>query len=1148
MTASPPSWPMLLHRVLAGAASVTALVVGCLAFLGWAFDLGSMHNVASGLPAMTPMMSVAIILAGASLWLAQAERTRRQHWCLATVCSLGVIVVGTVILVGYTLEWDIGRDRLLDEEAVQALEPGRMAPVMAFALLNVGGALLVWESPLGAWLTRGIGLLAALFSVVPIVASLFELSSEGRSFSGADPSATMASPAALTLMVLSVGVFSLRRHDPAPASRKVRSVLALKPFRFMGVILALSVAAVSAVGYLSYLQSERILLAEYTIRLGVLADERQQAFARIIGEQLTALKQIAQGAPVQDVARRLRSAKQASPRATLSEVQASTSFHGLLLAVAPGSTRHAAWGSFEGTSLGRWDADMALALKEPLVHFEREDDGKLVLLLGVPVEDPAMPSRPLGVLLANASTVSTMDLFASRVGLGTTGESFLADRLGRPLTNLRYSRPSHGEGSAHEITADAMRRCLQGERSSLAITPDYENVPTVMAYRNVPEIGGGCLMVHIRADEVFAVTSQLQAKRLSLIGLALFIVIGSMLLIGTRMFRDIFRERLRQSLALRREAERRQRLQLSVSQILMEQGTVEETISKLLATIGEGMGWHLGRYWMLQPAPNAPRCVAMWAVPAVLVDESVSCDGLINGSSGISFSGPPLGGGSRLPTWDTDLDKDCPRESDSAAAAAPAGMRCRLCIPILGGGEVLALLEFFSRDPRPRKDIVLWVMRDLGIKVGQFLVRLRAEEQLQRATDQAAQAAREKAEILAAAAVFFVRVGQGGGVTEWTPRAADIFSIPPSEALGRPFEKLPIQWNWGEILGAIGKANETLKSIQLDKIRLDLPEGETRFLKLILSPIQDGCGGMSHVLMGEDVTERFRLEYDLAQAQKLESIGHLAAGIAHEINTPTQFVGDNLRFLSDSLTGLLTVLARHRELLASAKTGACAPDIIEACELESQRADLDYLTEELPKAIAQSAEGTDRIAKIVRAMKDFAHPGSEEKACVDLNKAIGSTVEVSRNEWKYVADLTTDLAPDLPLVPCLQGPFNQVILNLIVNAAHAIGDVVESTGQKGIISITSRRVDDWAEIRITDNGTGIPEHIRHKIFDPFFTTKEVGKGTGQGLAIARSVVVGKHHGMITVESQVGQGTTFIIRLPVQGSGERREMEEREQAA
>jgi signal transduction histidine kinase len=168
-------------------------------------------------------------------------------------------------------------------------------------------------------------------------------------------------------------------------------------------------------------------------------------------------------------------------------------------------------------------------------------------------------------------------------------------------------------------------------------------------------------------------------------------------------------------------------------------------------------------------------------------------------------------------------------------------------------------------------------------------------------------------------------------------------------------------------------------------------------------------------------------------------------------------------------------------------------------------------------------------------MKEFSHPGSKEKIMINLNKAIESTVSIARNEWKYVADVRTNLEPSLPLVPCLIGEFNQVMLNMIVNAAHSIGDVVKSAGGKGTITISTSRVGEFIEIGIADTGMGIPEAVRHKIFDPFFTTKEVGRGTGQGLSIARSVIVGKHGGTIAVDSEVGKGTTFLIRLPLDPS-------------
>jgi two-component system, NtrC family, sensor kinase len=283
------------------------------------------------------------------------------------------------------------------------------------------------------------------------------------------------------------------------------------------------------------------------------------------------------------------------------------------------------------------------------------------------------------------------------------------------------------------------------------------------------------------------------------------------------------------------------------------------------------------------------------------------------------------------------------------------------------------------------------------------------------------------------------------------------------------------------------------------------------------------------VAITQDVTERKKLERELANAQKLESIGQLAAGIAHEINTPTQFIGDNIRFLQESVGEMLGVVDRLLKLGATQDAA-----MISAKELEALFAavDMAYLREEVPKAIVQSLDGVERISRIVGAMKEFSHPATE-KAPHDLNRAILSTITVATNEWKYVADVVTDLAADLPFVPVMPGAFNQVVLNILVNAAHAIGAVNAATaGTKGVISVSTRKHQDWAEIRIKDSGCGMPQEIRDRIFDPFFTTKGVGKGTGQGLAIAHDVIVKKHHGTITVETAPGLGTTFVMRLPL----------------
>jgi PAS domain S-box-containing protein len=283
--------------------------------------------------------------------------------------------------------------------------------------------------------------------------------------------------------------------------------------------------------------------------------------------------------------------------------------------------------------------------------------------------------------------------------------------------------------------------------------------------------------------------------------------------------------------------------------------------------------------------------------------------------------------------------------------------------------------------------------------------------------------------------------------------------------------------------------------------------------------------------MIEDITERKHLRGQLLQAQKLESIGQLAAGIAHEINSPTQYIGDNLRFLRDAFQDLQLLIPSNQPQVAEAATGDASPATPEKVE----RTNTAYLLEEIPKALEQAIEGVTRVSTIVGAMKEFSHPGTKEKIPLDLNRSISSTITVARHEWKYVADLDTEFDRSLPPIPCQPGEFNQVVLNLIVNAAHAIADVLgEGSPQKGKITVETRNCPAWAEIRIRDTGTGIPEKVRGQVFDPFFTTKEIGKGTGQGLAIAHSVIVDKHNGSIHFETEEGKGTTFIIRLPKDG--------------
>gem|GEM_PF-1154335 len=272
----------------------------------------------------------------------------------------------------------------------------------------------------------------------------------------------------------------------------------------------------------------------------------------------------------------------------------------------------------------------------------------------------------------------------------------------------------------------------------------------------------------------------------------------------------------------------------------------------------------------------------------------------------------------------------------------------------------------------------------------------------------------------------------------------------------------------------------------------------------------------------------------LLQSQKMEAIGQLAAGVAHEINTPIQYVSDNVTFLRSGFDTLLGVVDQHLALLLEARQGALADDSLDAAEAALKAARLDYLRRNVPDAFEESQEGLNRVATIVTAMKRFSHPSGAEMEPVDLDDLVTTTVMVARNEWKYVAELETCFDANLAQVPCFRDEISQVVLNLIVNAAHAIADVqLKAGGGKGRILISTRMSENHAEIRIADSGGGIPEAIQRSVFDPFFTTKPVGKGTGQGLAMAYATVVGKHRGRIFFEVEDGVGTSFILHLPLQ---------------
>lgn len=302
-----------------------------------------------------------------------------------------------------------------------------------------------------------------------------------------------------------------------------------------------------------------------------------------------------------------------------------------------------------------------------------------------------------------------------------------------------------------------------------------------------------------------------------------------------------------------------------------------------------------------------------------------------------------------------------------------------------------------------------------------------------------------------------------------------------------------------------------------------------------IGPIRDDQGSIiGYVGVARDISDQLIIEAQLRQSQKLESIGELAAGIAHEINTPTQYVSSNIQFLKDSFVTYEKMLDQCRKLIQEVLTmdeKAQCGSLHDFAENLLDEKELEYLKEDIPQALIESESGLKRVAEIVRSVKQLAHPGEMNKSYHRLNEVARDAVTVSANEWKYVAEIKTEYDEDLPAVYCLKGEVGQVVLNLIINGAHAIEKKKEDSGEQGVISIKTYRSGDSAVLEVSDTGTGIPQDVIDKIFDPFFTTKEVGKGTGQGLAIAHNVVVNMHGGDIDVLTEPGEGSTFVIRLP-----------------
>jgi PAS domain S-box-containing protein len=430
-----------------------------------------------------------------------------------------------------------------------------------------------------------------------------------------------------------------------------------------------------------------------------------------------------------------------------------------------------------------------------------------------------------------------------------------------------------------------------------------------------------------------------------------------------------------------------------------------------------------------------------------------------------------------------------------------------------------------------KKPFDITVVRQMACSL---LAKFELTQQVQQQIAEMARETKYTRAIIDSSNEAYLEADSDGRIINWGDKAEALF--------GWTSDEINCQ-DLGVVLQTVRGSDETLHDLlsglsakstgQRREMIARCHDGRELPVEVSITPI-DLDGFRFFNVFAHDITSRHKLQTQLGHAQKMESVGHLAAGIAHEINTPTQYIGDNTRFLLDAFNDIGGVLAKYQELLDAVRDGTITKATIAATETAIANADIEYLLDEVPNAINQSLEGVGRITTIVRAMKALSHPGQKEKADTDIHQAIESAITISRNEWRYVAEIETDFDPNMPFVSCQAGDVNQVFLNLIVNAAHAIGDVVGAAdGQLGKIRITTRVVEDWAELRFADSGTGIAEENRAKLYDAFFTTKQVGKGTGQGLAIAHSIIVDGHDGTIDFETEVGQGTTFIVRLPLE---------------
>ncbi len=449
----------------------------------------------------------------------------------------------------------------------------------------------------------------------------------------------------------------------------------------------------------------------------------------------------------------------------------------------------------------------------------------------------------------------------------------------------------------------------------------------------------------------------------------------------------------------------------------------------------------------------------------------------------------------------------------------------KLAAPVMGGERLLGAIEVCrAKDPpsgeAPFLDEEASLLNTLGEMLGRQIVRLRAEAEVRRLKQQ----------------IEYIL-----GATNTNLRIIDtennIHYVNPTwqQQLGDPQGKKCYQHfaNRAQPCSDCG-AVKALTDKQVVVTEQTLGNEDQRVYQVSTVPFQDESGRWMVAEVCTDITERKKMESQLAQAQRLEAIAHLASGVAHELNTPIQYISDNVRFLRDAFSHfqhLLHLIERSLDCDEQHPSWAEKLAAVRSAIADSQ---LRFLLEQAPVAAEESLEGAMHMAGIVQALKEFAQPSGSDRQTTEIGRAIDTTLSICRSRWTHVAEIVLCMEPDLPPVACNPADFNQVILQLVVNAAQAIAAVPGASHgkSKGTITITARSDGPWLELSVTDTGIGIPPEIQSKIFDPFFTTREVGQGSGQGLSLVYAIVVKKHGGSITFDTQPGRGTSFVVRLPL----------------